>query len=216
MKSFAVIGLGRFGSQVAQKLFDYGGDVLAIDTKETLVDRIADHVTRAVTADAREKDVLRRLGVADCDCAIVALGSDLAASVLITMNLKALGVGHVICKARDDTYREILEKLGADQVFIPERIVADRLSASLLSPDALRMIELSEEYGIVEIKAPASWDGKTIRALGIRTRYGVSVIAVRDGETLKVAPAADLVVGEGMTLVLLGDYDKLEALHHIR
>ena len=216
MRSFAVIGLGRFGSQVAQRLYDYGGDVLAIDTQETLVDRIAERVTRAVTADAREKDVLRRLGVADCDCAIVALGSDLAASALITMNLKSLGVGQIICKAHDDVYQEILRKLGADQVVIPEHTEADRIAAKLLESDTLRMIELSNEYGIVEIAAPSSWVGKTLRALGIRARYGVSVIALRSGETVRVAPAADDRIEPDMALVLIGDYDKLEALHAIR
>ena len=125
MKSYVVIGLGRFGSELATRLYSCGEEVMAIDMDEQLIDKIADRVTRAVAADARDPDVLKKLGVENFERAVVAVGSDLAASALITMNLKALNVPYIICKAHDDTYKDILEKLGADKVIIPEREVAD-------------------------------------------------------------------------------------------
>ena len=131
MKSYIVIGLGRFGAELATKLYECGEEVLAVDTNESIVDKIADHVTRAVTADARDLDVLEKLGAENFDRAVVAVGSDLAASALITMNLKTLNLPFIMCKAHDDTYREILERPGADQVIIPEREVADKLALSL-------------------------------------------------------------------------------------
>ena len=120
MKNYVVIGLGRFGSGVARQLCKLGCQVLAMDVSSDLVQHISGDVTHAVVADGQDKEVLRALGIGDFDCAIVSIGGDLAASILVTMNLKELGVQQVICKAHDATYRKVLEKLGADRVIIPE------------------------------------------------------------------------------------------------
>ena len=215
MKSYVVIGLGRFGTEMALKLYNCGEDVLAIDTDETIIDKLADRVTKAVAADARDLDVLRKLGVDDFDSAVVAVGSDLAASALITMNLKTLGVPFILCKAHDDTYREILEKLGADRVIIPEREIADKLAKGLTTAGVMEYIELSDEYGIVEMSPPAEWLGKTIRALELRTRYGANVIASRRDDTLRIPPDIDTPLEDDMILVILGNskvMDKLQKL----
>ena len=212
MKSYVVIGLGRFGTEMALKLYDCGEDVLAIDTDENIIDKISDRVTKAVAADARDLDVLRKLGVEDFDRAVVAVGSDLAASALITMNLKTLGVPFIICKAHDDTYREILEKLGADRVIIPEWEMADKLAKGLTTAGVMEYIELSSEYGIVEITPPAEWLGKTIRALELRSRYGANVIAVRRGEDLRIPPEIDTPLEDDFILVILGSYKVIEKL----
>lgn len=216
MKSYAVIGLGRFGSEVAANLYEYGEDVIAVDIDETLVNSIADHVSRAVVADAKNKEVLKSIGIPLCDCAIVALGTDLASSVLITMNLKSLGVPHIICKAYDDTHKEILEKLGADQVIIPERVVAEKTVLSLVSPNILEHIELSNEYGIIETTTPLAWTEKTIRDLNVRVKYGVSILAVRDGEKVKVSPSAEYTIKQNTTLVLLGEYKSLDQIKKLK
>ena len=212
MKSYVVIGLGRFGTEMALKLYDCGEDVLAIDTDENIIDKISDRVTKAVAADARDLDVLRKLGVEDFDRAVVAVGSDLAASALITMNLKTLGVPFIICKAHDDTYREILEKLGADRVIIPEREMADKLANGLTTAGVMEYIELSSEYGIVEITPPAEWLGKTIRALELRSRYGANIIAVRRGEDLRIPPEIDTPLDDECILVILASYKVIEKL----
>ena len=212
MKSYVVIGLGRFGAKMATKLYDCGEEVLAVDLDDQLVDKIADHVTRAVAADARDRDVLEKLGVENFDRAIVAVGSDLAASALITMNLKSLGMSHITCKAHDDTYREILEKLGADRVIIPEWEVADNLALGMTHAGIMEYIELSDEYGIVEMEPRESWIGKTIRSLELRSRYGANVIALRRGDAIRIPPDIDTPIDSADALVILGSYEIIEKL----
>ena len=212
MKSYVVIGLGRFGMQMAAKLYDCGEDVLAIDTDAALIDKFADRVTKAVAADARDPDVLKKLGVENCDSAVVAVGSDLAASALITMNLKTLGVPYIFCKAHDDTHREILEKLGADRVIIPEREIADKLVLGLTSTGIVEYIELSDEYGIVELDPPESWDRKSIRELDLRSRFDVNVIAMRHGDSLIIPPDINRPLDEDTVLVMLGNYKTINKL----
>lgn len=207
MKSYMVIGLGRFGTEIACKLYECGEEVLAVDTDEAMVDAIADNVTRAVTADARDRNILRRLGAENFDFGIVAVGSDLAASALITLNLKTLGVPNIICKAHDNTYRDILEKLGADRVVIPEREAADKLAMGLTSSKVMEYIDLSEEYGIVELQTPEKWKGKTIRNLELRSKYGVNVIAVRKRGRIVIPPDIDSPLEEEDVMVILGKYE---------
>ena len=212
MKSYIVIGLGRFGGEMAVRLYDCGEEVLAVDTNESLIDKIADRVTRAAAADARDIDVLRKLGAGNFDSAVVAVGSDLAASALITMNLKTLGVPYIMCKAHDDTYREILEKLGADRVIIPEREMADKLSLGLTSTGVMEYIELSDEFGIVEMAPPEAWYGKTIRQLDLRNRYGLNVIAMRRDENIGITPDIDVPIDSECTMVILGSYHVINQL----
>ena len=212
MKSYIIIGLGRFGAEMAVKLYECGEDVLAVDQDEALVDKIADRVTRAVAADARDADVLKKLGAGNFDRAVVAVGSDLAASALITMNLKSLGVPYILCKAHDDTYRAILEKLGANRVIIPEREMADKLSLGLTSAGIMEYIEISDEYGIVEMNPPEAWIGKCIRNLDLRRKYNANVIALRHGDTLCIPPDIDVELDESTTLVMLGSYELINSL----
>ena len=212
MKSYVVIGLGRFGAEIAVKLFECGEEVLAIDLDETLVDKIADHVTRAVAADGRDRDILEKLGVENFDRAVVAMGSDLAASAQITMNLKELGVPYIVCKAYDNSYRTILEKLGANLVIIPEWEMADKLALGMTHAGVMEYIELSDEYGIVEMMPMDKWVGKTIRQLELRTRYGANVIAVRKGEAIQIPPDIDTPLDESSTLMILGNYEMIEKL----
>ena len=212
MKSYVVIGLGRFGSEIATRLYSCGEEVMAIDTDEGLIDKIADRVTRAVAADARDPDVLKKLGVENFDRAIVAVGSDLAASALITMNLKSLNVPFILCKAHDDTYKDILEKLGADRVIIPEREVADKLALGLTHAGVMEYIELSQEFGIVEMEPVPEWVGKTVRELELRTRYGVNVIAVRSADSIRIPPDIDTPIEANVIMVMLGKYDMFENL----
>jgi trk system potassium uptake protein TrkA len=212
MKSYIVIGLGRFGSELAAKLYECGEEVLAVDTNESMIDKIADRVTKAVAADARDRDVLEKLGAANFDRAVVAVGSDLAASALITMHLKSLNVPFIMCKAHDDTYREILEKLGADRVIIPEREVADKLALGLTHAGVMEYIELSDEYGIVEMEPAGNWVGKSIRELGIRTRYGANVIAIRKGESIQIPPDIDSPITADEIMVMLGSYEMFDRL----
>ena len=214
--TYAVIGLGRFGAQMARRLFEYGEEVLAIDVDPVLTDAIADNVTRAAAADARDLQVLKRLGVSSCERAVVAVGSDLAASALITMNLKSLNVPYIVCKAHDDTYRDILIRLGADRVIIPEREVADRLARGLTSVGVMEYIDLSDEYGIVEIRAPLSWRGKKVRELGLRRDHSANIIALKGRQGININPGPEDTVEEDTTLVVLGPYAETEKLRNVK
>ena len=215
MKSYIVIGLGRFGAQAAKRLCELGCEVLAIDRNAELVQPISNLVTQAVVGDARDKEVLRALGAKDFECAIVAIGTNLGDSVLATMNLKELGVPYIVCKASDETHRQVLMKLGADRVVIPEQEQADRLAKNLSSPNVLEYIELSEEYGIVEIPAPKSWQGKSLKELNVRAKLGVNIIAVEKGGDINVSPSADYKIAQDDIMVVLGDTAALDAVQKL-
>lgn len=215
MKSYAVIGLGRFGSALARQLCKLGAEVLALDVKGDYVQQIANDVTHAVVGDAQDKEVLRALGVRNLDCAVIAIGDNLAASVLITMNLKELGVPYIVCKAHDETHRKVLEKLGVDRVVIPEHEYAQRLARTLNSHNVLDYIELSQDFGILDVPAPMSWIGKSLRELNVRAKLGVTIIAVENNGKTDVSPTADYAVREGDTLVMLGDNVALEKVQKL-
>lgn len=215
MKTYMVIGLGRFGSALASQLCKLGAEVLAIDIRGDLVQQFSNEVTHAVVGDAQDKEVLRALGARNFDCAIIAIGDDLAASVLTTMNLKELGVPYIVCKAHDETHRRVLEKLGVDRVVIPEQEHGERMARSLHSHNVLDYIELSEAYGILEVPAPKSWIGKTLKELNVRAKLGVNIIAVENNKTTNVSPAADYCIQSGDILVVIGENYALEAVQKL-
>ena len=217
MKTFVVIGLGRFGTAVATELCELGHEVLAIDGAEEHVQQVAERVTHAVSGDARDPSVLRALGVRNYDCAIVAVGDDVGNSALITLNLKELGVKKVICKAQSHVHRKVLEKIGADRVVFPEHEMGVKLAQGLSSSNVLNFIELSDDFGIVELEAPKSWQGHSIKALDVRAKYHVNIIAVRKGAqgNLDVAPGGDYVLEARDVVVTLGRNDDINRLHDI-
>ena len=215
MKSYVVIGLGLFGQALARQLCMLGAEVLAVDVRSDLVQQVANDVTHAVVADAQDKEVLRALGVRNIDCAIIAIGNDLAASVLATMNMQELGIPKIVCKAHDDTHRQVLIKLGADQVVIPEKENAARLAKSLSSRNVLDYIELSNDYGIIEIPAPKSWVGKSLRQLNVRAKLGVNIIAAKRNGEILVSPPADYEIQAGDIMVVLGDTQALKAVEKL-
>lgn len=215
MKSYMVIGLGRFGKEAARKLCELGCEVLAMDVRSELVQQVSSNVTHAVVGNAQDKEVLRALGAKDFDCAIVSIGDSLGDSVLATMNLKELGVPYIVCKAHDETHRQVLLKLGADQVVIPEQENAARLARSLSCPNVLDYIELSDEYGIIEVPAPKRWQGKTLKELNVRAKLGVNIIAIRHDGHINVSPAADYQIMEADVLVVLGDADALNTVQKL-
>ena len=176
MESYAVIGLGRFGYSIAQELMAAGCEVLAIDLDEELIQRISDSVTDAVVADARDEQVLHSLGIRNYDCGVVAIGDDVAASILITLLLKEAGVAKVVCKASDEIHKKALLKVGADRVVIPEKEMAGRIARGLATPNVMDYIELANQFAIVERRAPESWIGKSLKELNVRNKYGLSII----------------------------------------
>ncbi len=212
MKSYAVIGMGRFGGHLARRLSALGNEVLAMDVSQEKIQQIAGDVTQAVSGDSADIQVLRALGVHNLDCAIVAIGEDLAASVLTTLNLKELGVPMVVCKAQDDNHRKILEKIGADRVVVPEREYANKLAQGLCSTNVLEYIELSGDFGILEFAAPAAWVGKSLRQLNVRAKTGVNILAIGKGEDIQISFSADYVIEADDTILALGEYAALQAV----
>ena len=213
MKTFVVIGLGRFGMSVAEELSRLGHEVLVIDGSEENVQQIASQVTHAVAGDARDPSVLRALGVRNYDCAVVAVGDDVGNSALITLNLKELGVKKVVAKAQSMVHWKVLEKIGADLVVFPEQEMGLKLAQSLSNSNILNFIELSEDYGIVEIAGPIDWQGRSLKDLNVRAKYGVNVIAVRAGEEINVAPGGDYVLSSSDVVVALGRTEDTNRLH---
>ena len=212
MESYAVIGLGRFGSAMAQELMAAGCEVLAIDQDEEKIQRMAESVTDAVVADARDEAVLHSLGIRNYDCCVVAIGSDVAASILITLLLKEAGVAKVVCKASDDIHKKALMKVGADRVVIPEKEMAGRVARSLATPNVMDYIELSDQFAIVERSAPENWVGKSLKELNVRSRFGLSVIAFRRNREMIVSPNPEEPIQQGDVLIVLGREDVLARL----
>ena len=214
MKTYLIVGLGRFGTAVALKLQELGNEVMVIDENEEQVQKLSDKVTYAVVGDARDESVLESLGVRNLDCAIVAIGQDLAASVVITLNLKSLGVPQVICKAQDDLQKRALEKLGADRVLIPEREM--ELAQNLTSTSVLDYVELSKECGLAEIVTPKSWAGKTLLEIDVRKKFGVTVAALRkaDGDVTVFVDAGYRLKADD-ELIVVGRNEDLERVQKL-
>ena len=187
----------------------------AVDRDSEPVQQISNEVTHAVVADARDVSVLRALGGADFDCGIVAIGDDLAESVLATMSLKELGIPTVVCKAHDEVHSQVLKKLGADRVVIPEKENAQRLAKSLSSENVLDYIELSDDYGIIDVPAPRSWQGKNLRELNVRAQLGVNILAIKRAGKINVSPSAEFVIEAEDVMVILGDNQALRRVQKL-
>jgi len=206
MKRVVVIGLGIFGFNIAKDLYENGFEVVAVDKNKEAIQKIRGFSTKAVLADGTDKEVIESIGIQPDDVVIVSFGEDLAASTLITLHLKEIKVKNIIVKAPNEDHKHVLEKVGATEVIIPERAMADKVAKSLISPNVLDYIPLSEDYTISELVPPASFFGKTIGELHLRTKYHVEVIAVREmlPDQIKMVPRADFVIKDSDVLVVIG------------
>jgi len=226
MKKFAVIGLGRFGTSVAKTLAEKGHEVIAIDRSEDLVHDIMDFVPKAVCLDSTEMNAMRSVGVDNVDVAICAIGTDIEASILVTLLLKEIGVPTIVCKAVSEPHKRVLEKIGASKVVQPERDMGSRIANTLISIDdkILEHIELPGNASILEFIPPAGFIGKSLREIDVRSKYGVNVIAIKKKETdletgavigsddINISPLADDIIGKDDILVVFGETDKIEEM----
>lgn len=203
-KQFVVIGLGRFGTSVAKTLSALGHDVLAMDKNEHAVQVIMQDVTQAVQADARDEETLRTLGVRNLDVAIVAIGDDLEANILITLMLKEMGIPYVVAKAQSVQHGKVLEKIGADKIVYPEQDMGIRLANNLIRTNVMDFIELSLDFSIFEIIAPAQFVNKSLGKLNLRAVYKLNVVAIKKGkEKIVIAPGAQEVIEANDILVIV-------------
>lgn len=218
MRHFAVIGLGRFGSQVVRSLHESGQKVLAIDADASSVQRIKDYSTQAVVLDARDKQRLRALGIRDYDVVVVSLGESIEASALVALHLKEIGVKRVVAKAGSDDHARLLELIGVDEIIMPEREAAERLANRLRDCSVLDYLPLGRGYSIHELAAPESFVDKSLEELKLRNRFNIQVLAVRDSRSgdLEVNPGAQFRIQPHHILVVLGRNEDLERLRAAR
>lgn len=217
MKSFVVIGMGRFGTALAKELTRLGHEVLVLDESEEAITRVADYVTHAVIGDAKDENVIRSIGVRNFDCAVVAIAGDIQDSVLVTLMLKDMGVKKVIAKAQSLMHMRVLERIGADQVVFPELDMGQRVAQSLAATNIIDFIELSDDYSIIELSCPKKWRDKTLSSINIRGEYGITVIAVRasHGKDVIISPPANYHFEEGDVLIVIGGNAELERLRDL-
>ncbi|HOE79136.1 MAG TPA: TrkA family potassium uptake protein [Smithellaceae bacterium] len=206
MKRAVVIGMGIFGYHLARTLFENGFEVVAIDKQKEAIAQIRDYATKAILSDGTDRDIWDNIGLSEDDIAIISFGEDLAAATLITLHLKQKKVKNIIVKAPNEDHKLILEKIGATDVIIPEMEVARKLAKSLISPNVIDFIPLSEDYMIFELAPPNSFLKKTLAELQLRNRFHIEVIAVRDVLTdeINMVPRADFVVKDTDVLVVIG------------
>jgi trk system potassium uptake protein TrkA len=212
MKTFAIIGLGRFGSSLARTLAGMGYEVLAVDADENKVEELADKVTHSVQANALEEAVLKSLGLRNFDVVVVAIGQDIQANILVTVMLKEMGVRKVVAKASTELQGKVLEKIGADIVVFPERDMGERVARWLVSKNIIDQINLSPDYSLVELAAPPQFIGATLQESAMREKYGISVLAIRRGNDFIIAPEARQKIEKGDILIVIGQNVKLKAL----
>lgn len=210
-KTFAVIGCGLFGSQLAITLASLGQDVIAVDSDQDIVDELADRVTYAVCAEVEENDILEEIGVSNADVAIIGMGTNLEASILAVMACKELGVPQIIAKAKSARLGNVLRRVGATQVTIPERDMGLKLAHQLARRDLMEIIELSDEHTIAELPIPKKWIGKTLGSLNVRTVFGLNIVAIRHTDGININPMPDDGFKEGDVIIALGSNDDLDA-----
>ncbi len=219
MNRYVVIGLGVFGSSAAQTLFDQGHEVVALDLNGDKVERVAPLVTRAVVADARDRDVLDRLGVREADAAVVSTGDDISASALAVMALRDLDVREVYVKVVSTDHARIMSRIGATRTVFPERESAANLAYQMTHGDSLfNYVRLGAGLSIQEMAVPREWEGQTLRDLALTRRFRVSVVAVHDvlTDTTSAVPDPDAPLLDTHTLVVTGSEENLARVTEIR
>ncbi|KKY01308.1 MULTISPECIES: potassium channel family protein [Paraclostridium] len=212
MKQYIVIGCGRFGSSVATTMHLLGHQVMAIDKNDDSVQAISEKVTHAAIVDVTDEQALRALGMGNFDVAIIAIGSDIRASIMATLIAKEMGVEQIVCKAKDELQAKVLYKIGADRVVFPERDMGVRVAHNLVSNNILDHIELDPDYSIVEIVTPKEWEGKTLIELDLRAKYEITVLAIKCDKTINVTPSPEEKINAGSILVVIGQNSKISTI----
>ena len=215
-KQVVVIGLGRFGSSVAREMYQMGHDILGIDLDEKNVQDMLGHVTYAVKADATNEAVLRELGVSNFDVAVVAIGSDIQASILVTVILKDLGIPFIVTRSINELHGNAMERIGADKVVYPEQEMGRRLAHIEFDPDVLDYMEVAPNYGITKLRPPEKIVKRTLEEAGLtgpRDKYGVAVLAIRRGRDYFLTPAKDEEIRPGDILMVAGSNEQVGKIH---
>jgi len=215
-KQAVVIGLGRFGSSMARELYQAGHDVLAIDLDEKNVQSALGEVTYAVRGDATSETLLKELGVQNSDVAVVAIGSDVQASILVTVLLKSLGIPFIIARSSNQLHGDTLERIGADKVVYPEQETGRRLAHVEFHSGVIDYMDVAANYGITKMRPPDHLVKLTLEEAGLsgpRDKYGLAVLAIKRGRECVLVPSKDEVIMPGDILIVAGNSEQLGKLY---
>lgn len=207
MKQYLVIGAGRFGSSIAYHLYKKGNEVMMIDESEDAITQVIDFTTTALVGNCNDERFISSIGVRNFDVVIIAFASDIASSILLATMLKEAGAKQIISKAKNEMQGKVLSKMGVNQIVYPERDMGKRIADNLSSTSILEHIELSADYGIIEIKAIPDWYDKTIGNINFRRNFGWNVIAVKNDGNLNITPDADTMILRSSTIIAIGRTD---------
>lgn len=213
--SFAVLGLGRFGSNVAKELASLGKEVLVVDYDEDKVNEMAEFVTYGVTADVGQEGTLDGIGISNVDCAIISLTEDFEAALMAVTICKEKEVPYIIAKAMSERHARILLRVGANKVILPEKEMGSRLAHKLAGGSLFDALGESSDYSVSNLPVPDSWIGKTLGDIGVRMIYNVTIIAVQREEDLMLNPATDLTFEVGDRVYVLGKQEDILNLDHL-
>lgn len=216
-KTIGVLGLGIFGSTIAKELGEQNHDVMAVDLSEENINRIEPYLVKGVVGDFTDFDLLKQIGINQCERVVVASGSSLEASVLAIMNLKKLGVKEIIAKSKNRSYMEIMLEIGATSVIRPEHEMGIRTARNLVKHHILDVIDLDDKMSVIEIKPPQSWVGKTLTELNLRRNYEVNVIGIKKNidSYINYDLSTETKVEKDSIIVVIANSNKLEQLDYL-
>ena len=216
MKQILLIGLGRYGQNIAVRLNEMGHQVMAVDKDEKRVNAILDIVTNAQIGDSTDREFLESLGVRNFDYVIIAIAGDFESSMITTVMVKELGAPNVISRASSEIQEQLLKNNGADVVIYPEKTVGIWTANRYVSEHVLDYFDLADGYSIYEISMPDSWVGKTLASMDIRSKYGINILAVRSGEHLNVTMDPNEKFVKSQSLLVLGKSENVHRCFKVR
>lgn len=211
-QSYAVFGLGRYGRAVARELVENGIEVIAVDMDEEIVNDAISEIPFCKCADVTDPEVIKQLGIANVDVVIIAMATNLEASVMATMLCKEIGVKTVIAKCSSEMNCKILSKVGADRVVFPENESGIRLAKNLLSSGFVDLIELSKDVSMIEMNVKPEWEGKCLLELNLRKRYSLNIVAIVQGDDICVNIDPEQALEKTMKLIVIANTEKLNKI----
>ena len=211
-QSYAVFGLGRYGRAVARELVENGIEVIAVDMDEEIVNDAISEIPFCKCADVTDPEVIKQLGIANVDVVIIAMATNLEASVMATMLCKEIGVKTVIAKCSSEMNCKILSKVGADRVVFPENESGIRLAKNLLSSGFVDLIDLSKDVSMIEMNVKPEWEGKCLLELNLRKRYSLNIVAIVQGDDICVNIDPEQALEKSMNLIVIANTEKLNKI----
>ncbi len=210
----AILGLGKFGMNVAKELYARGHDVLVIDKEDSLAQKGQEFSSKSVVADCTDKEALANLGLSTVETAVISMGTHLSGSILATMYLKDMGVKNIIVKSIDDDHKKVLEKVGATHIVFPEREMAVKLARTITTPNILDYLPLTNSLSVVEIIPPEEFVGKSLRDLDLRKEYHIQVVGIKDSveDVMTMLVSSSRPIKASDRLIIIGKQEDLERI----